>query len=115
MVNLSYTRHAKTPDDIIRHIAFPSAPSFSHREQALETIDPDYQDYQAMFQAAMLRYLHGVGHPDHPSIHAILGDNEAVSLAGIATEATLRCNLLLIAMTGCDLIPSDPMWELTVC
>lgn len=57
------------------------------------------------FQRCFMRYLRGVGHPDHPMVHALPEVTPDIFVAERQNK-TLRAELFLQALTDCRSLPS---------
>ena len=99
-----YDRDVHDPKQIIDRIDFLIHEQF---------VRPDVMVLQRLFAMRFMRYLSGVGHPNHP----------ALIKSGMLTEATiaksqskraLRAQLLLQAVTDTPSIPLDANWSIVV-
>ncbi|KAI0684623.1 hypothetical protein C8T65DRAFT_681618 [Cerioporus squamosus] len=61
--------------------------------------------FETEFAQRIEFYLKGVGHPDHPEVRRLVGEERFQSEA---EDPLLRARLFLHTMTGSDLVPIDP-------
>ncbi|TFK81813.1 hypothetical protein K466DRAFT_604199 [Polyporus arcularius HHB13444] len=67
--------------------------------------------FEDVFEARLARYLTGLGHPNHPDVREVIGDDMFARDSG---DPLLRARLFLHMMTGSDLVPDDKEWLLKI-
>ncbi|KIK43231.1 hypothetical protein CY34DRAFT_11890 [Suillus luteus UH-Slu-Lm8-n1] len=96
-----YWRMVQTPACVISKITFASASSNIERDYTT----PTPQD------SLGVTYLHGVGHPDHPDLHAFMTASERNQ---DKNDPTLRSRLVMRFCKGSQLMPHGSDWEIKV-
>ena len=103
-------------DVLIQHIAFKSRfdlaaieqQSAQSEEMSTSTWDALFED---AFRSRLIRYLRGRGHPNHPDVIEVVGQETFVREE---QDPLLRARLFLQMMSGSDLVPIDKEWKLKV-
>lgn len=115
MLRFMYNRHVEDMADVHRVLQFMEYP---HGETCR---DPTIwtrahrmlkERLVSAFEYQMTRYLTGSGHPDHASIRGQIVDDDQFAVD--QGDGTLRARLLLSAVTGVDLLPTDPEFKIKV-
>ncbi|TFK82464.1 hypothetical protein K466DRAFT_603651 [Polyporus arcularius HHB13444] len=101
---------------LIRHIEFKSALDLRAAEQqsAHSEIMPNVTwdvIFEDAFKERLTAYLKGRGHPDHPDVREVVGQEVFLRDQG---DPLLRARLFLQMMSGSDLVPPEGDWKLKI-
>lgn len=99
-----FDRRPRDIDTFISHLSFKI-----DRTAADTTYSKAF--WERRFKAAFERYLRGIGHPDHPDVRNLLGEEFYQQSVG---DHLLRPTLLLQGMLARDLLPPEDDWKLEV-
>lgn len=110
-----YNRRVEEPEDVHRVLQLMEYPcEETHKDSTIWTrVHSRLKErLVSAFEYQMTRYLIGTGHPNHASIRGqIVDEDQFVVDQG---DRTLRARLLLSAVTGVDLLPTDPNFKIKV-
>lgn len=97
----------KSPKELISLLRYPQA-------------DSDVEDFSPIgidptlvtsFILQFSRYLHGIGHPHHPRVRAVVPGEQMVAEK---ENPTLRCELFLQQVSGSTYLPADEFQDIHV-
>ncbi|KAH7907155.1 hypothetical protein BJ138DRAFT_1104551 [Hygrophoropsis aurantiaca] len=102
-MNIKYIVHAfnrspKAPDDVIPFVTFKSHIRSDFHEDNKESLE--------LFKTHVIHYLRGTGHPDHPDVRMVVGEE---AFQQNRFNRTMRVEYLLHAMTGSNHVPLEPI------
>ena len=121
---LLYNRCINAPYDLISHLEFTYAEKdtigdgrLKHVAEARQNAD-DLQ-FLNLFKQAVIHYLNGLGHPNHPFVQQLLSCCSGhLPLQRRLDDQhfldALRSRLLLYGALGSTLVPSQPTWIIEV-
>ncbi|KAI0712965.1 hypothetical protein C8T65DRAFT_695159 [Cerioporus squamosus] len=101
---------------LIRHLKIKSSldrgaiekQSANSEDMLNATWDVHFED---LFAERLKVYLWGRGHPDHPDVRDVVGEDVFLS---DKEDALLRARLFLQMMSGSDLVPPEGDWQLKI-
>ncbi|TFK82278.1 hypothetical protein K466DRAFT_603805 [Polyporus arcularius HHB13444] len=101
---------------LIRHIEFKSAlDRRAAEQQSAHSEDMPDSSWDVIFEDAFKErvkaYLKGRGHPDHPDVRVVVGEDVFVR---DRDDPLLRARLFLQMMSGSDLVPPNGDWKLKI-
>ncbi|KAI0706371.1 hypothetical protein C8Q76DRAFT_748384 [Earliella scabrosa] len=102
------------PEVLVTHLEFRSALDAKKIASECErSVDMPLAAWDFFFEeefvSRLLRYLRGRGHPDHPDVRAVVGEERFLR---DRDDPLLRARLFLHMMSGSDLIPNGSSWKL---
>lgn len=115
MLVFMYNRRVEEPEDVHRVLQFMEYP---HGEICRDPMiwtrahSRLKERLISAFEYQMTRYVIGTGHPNHASIRGQIVDDDQFAVD--EKDGTLRARLLLSAVTGVDLLPTDPGFKIKV-
>ena len=68
--------------------------------------------FEQEFARRLTGYLQGAGHPNHPDVRSVVGEERFSLDSG---DPLLRARLFLHMISGSDLVPNGDGWRLKVC
>lgn len=98
-----YDRKISHVNDVISRFCFKSTSHSSDPRQDLV--------YEEKFKRLLIRYLQGVGHPDHPWVNTIVAQE---TRAQASSNSLYRAQRLMHSMTGSPMRPIGQYWSLDV-
>jgi hypothetical protein len=103
LVAAMFDRHLTSVDQLTNHLEF----------KILRGAGESTDIFKDIFHNRLEHYLHGVGHPNHPTITSgsILPLD---TISKDANNALLRARALLLGATDSELLPAESRWALTV-
>ncbi|KAH7906783.1 hypothetical protein BJ138DRAFT_1218568 [Hygrophoropsis aurantiaca] len=102
-IDWTYNRTVRTVDDIISRIEFEEAPDTPFHEDNAKMME--------RLKLHLLHYLRGRGHPNHPDIRSLLGDQVVTESAN---DPLLRVKAFWKISTSQELLPTSSRRRLQV-
>ncbi|TDL14456.1 hypothetical protein BD410DRAFT_809709 [Rickenella mellea] len=103
LIKAMYNRDISNASQVLYRVRFATTCRSSNR---------DYKLFLELFQHRFVRYVNGVGHPDHTFVRGSLITED--SFKDDICDGILRSRMLLLAVTDAELLPADPDWTLTL-